>query len=395
VKNRACAVCDGTDKKLLFRQEFSPIEGASLFAGYDVVVCGRCGFAYADDIPEQAVFDAYYRDLSKYEYDQRDGEESLFDRRRFEQNVGEVRDLLPKDAHVLEIGCSTGRLLHLLREAGFANVRGLDPSPGCAAGAKRLYGIEVATGTLAGSGFLGRNFDVVIGTALLEHVRDLGAALRSIAALLRPGGVFFCEVPDCTGFARFRDSPFQQFSIEHIDFFSAPSLANLHTQRGFVPVKTWQAVREHSQGYMMPVACGVFRVQPADAPRVAIVPDRVSEPALVQYIAQSRAVEKRLLTTIERLVADRTPILVWGVGTHTQRLLATSRLGEADIRAFVDSNTKYQDRQLDGRPIIGPEAVAGRGEPILVSSLTFQSEIAEQIRGRLGYPNELILLYES
>ena len=35
--------------------------------GYDVAICESCGAGFADDIPAQAVFDAYYRDLSKYE----------------------------------------------------------------------------------------------------------------------------------------------------------------------------------------------------------------------------------------------------------------------------------------------------------------------------------------
>ena len=51
---------------------------------YDVAICRRCGGAYADRIPDQAAFDRYYREMSKYEYAQRDGAESDYDRRRLE-----------------------------------------------------------------------------------------------------------------------------------------------------------------------------------------------------------------------------------------------------------------------------------------------------------------------
>jgi len=394
LKNRICPICGDAERKVLFRQEFSPIAGASLFAGYDVVVCARCGFAFADDIPDQAAFDAYYRDLSKYEYDQREGAESPFDLARFRENVREFRPFIPgPEAQILEIGCSTARLLALLRDEGFPNVRGLDPSPSCATTAKRLYGIEVATGALADSAALGRSFDFVIGIGLLEHVRDLGLELGRIAALLRPGGLFFAEVPNVTGFCDYNDSAFQQFSVEHIDFFSAVSFENLLNAHGFATVRVWEGVREHSQGYMMPVASGVFRVGAAKA-AADLPPDAVSEPALRAYIAKSRAREERLHATIDRLVRERTPLLVWGVGTHTQRLLATSRLAEANVRAFVDSNSKYRDRTIAGVPIIGPAEVAGRPEAILISSLMFQAEIERQIRGDLGYPNELVLLYD-
>jgi FlaA1/EpsC-like NDP-sugar epimerase len=93
-------------------------------------------------------------------------------------------------------------------------------------------------------------------------------------------------------------------------------------------------------------------------------------------------------------VVDRgRPILVWGVGTHTSRLMATSRLADANIVAFIESNSRYQGKTLHGRPILAPEALKQHHEPVLISSRVFQNEIAELIRGDLGCQNELVLLY--
>ncbi len=107
----------------------------------------------------------------------------------------------------------------------------------------------------------------------------------------------------------------------------------------------------------------------------------------------ARADDERLHAKIDALVADGRPILVWGVGTHTTRLLATSRLAEANIVAFVESNARYHGKTLHGRPILAPEALKERDEPVLISSRVFQHEIADQIRNELGCSNELILLY--
>jgi hypothetical protein len=85
---------------------------------------------------------------------------------------------------------------------------------------------------------------------------------------------------------------------------------------------------------------------------------------------------------------------VWGVGSHTTRLMATSRLGQANIAAFIESNARYHGKTLGGRPILAPEALRERPEPVLVSSRVFQREIAEQIRDDLGCSNPLILLYD-
>ena len=77
--SRDCAVCGSAKKQRLFEQKFSTV---CLLEGYSVVVCQECGFAYADDIPDQQAFDAYYRDLSKYEYQHRGGQESVNDEAR-------------------------------------------------------------------------------------------------------------------------------------------------------------------------------------------------------------------------------------------------------------------------------------------------------------------------
>jgi hypothetical protein len=92
-------------------------------------------------------------------------------------------------------------------------------------------------------------------------------------------------------------------------------------------------------------------------------------------------------------VDARRRILVWGVGTHTSRLMATSRLADADIAGFIESNSRYHGKSLHGRPIMPPRALKEHSEPVLISSRVFQNEIAEQIRNDLGCKNELILLY--
>jgi predicted fused transcriptional regulator/phosphomethylpyrimidine kinase len=124
------------------------------------------------------------------------------------------------------------------------------------------------------------------------------------------------------------------------------------------------------------------------------VPDQDTEVGLRRYIAACEVEDAYLRSQIDAVVDRGRPVIVWGVGTHTTRLLATSRLAEANIRAFVDSNVRYQNRELNGVRIISPAALRNRPEPILVSSRVFQNEIEEQIRRDLGLSNELILLYK-
>lgn len=205
---RPCPVCGSTASRLVFRQDFAEIDHAAPITGYDVVVCETCGCGYADGIPDQATLDRYYREMSKYEYSQRDGGESAFDRGRLALIADIVAPRLPASTvRILDVGCATGRLLANLRDRGFANVVGLDPSPGCAAAAKRLYDVDVRTMTLAELAASGQQFDVVTMIGVLEHLQDLDATFGYLAAILVPGGLLYVEVPDATAFADWPNAP--------------------------------------------------------------------------------------------------------------------------------------------------------------------------------------------
>lgn len=395
---RPCAVCDGQKTRLLFRQTFSAISKGGLLEGYDVVVCERCGFGFADRIPEQPAFDTYYRDMSKYEYQDRGGEVTDHDMVRFRGVVDTIRPHLPNpDVRLLDVGCATGQLLALFKESGFRNVTGLDPSPVCADVARRMFDIRILTGTLADAARIKdneRQYDCIILIGVLEHVRDLGASLEAVRELLSPDGLIYIEVPNATGFAGRPDAPFQEFSTEHINYFSATSLTNLMNRFGFSVILSQKITRQQSQSTITPAVMAIYCRDKVPA-EPSITYDAETESGLAEYIRLSRQTDDSIQKTIDGLVASKKPIIIWGVGTHTLRLLETSRLGQAIIVAFVDSNPRYQGKELHGRPILAPADLHKQHEPILISSRVFQADIENSIRKALGLNNDIIKLYPS
>jgi SAM-dependent methyltransferase len=386
---RKCAVCGSNDKTPLFEQTFSTV---CLIEGYTVVVCRDCGFAFADNIPEQEAFDAYYRDLSKYEYQHRGGHESGNDEARLRDVASTLRVLIPgKQNRILEIGCSTGRLLGLLQEDGYQTVCGLDPSAVCAASARELYGVTVLTQSVSDLARSAERFGFLIMVGVLEHIRDLETTLNTMRRILSPHARIYLDVPDATQFADWPDAPFQQFSTEHINYFSGASLANLMRSHGFEQVFSETVLRQYTGATVMPSVHAAFEDRGV-APVPPVRDDR-GEPRLRQYIDQSRTVDERIRQLIDRTAANREPILVWGVGTHTQRLLATGGLNHVNISAFVDSNPRYHGQRLHDIPIVSPDSLKGRREPILVCSRVFQKEIEQQIHQQLQLSNEVLSLY--
>jgi SAM-dependent methyltransferase len=386
---RACATCGGGEGVRLFEQRFAMIDGGSVLDGYDVVACGSCGAVFGDGVPDQSALDAYYRDLSKYENAALAGHESDTDRLRF----GVTADLLARQvpspgARVLEIGCASGGLLAQLAQRGVRDVQGLDPSPACGAAARRLHDVEVRTGSIFDDAWRGETFDLVVLIAVLEHLRDLPRTFGVLRGLLRPGGLLHLEVPDAQAFSEHVEVPFQQFSVEHINFFTDASLANLAGRFGFETVSLGREVRDTGRRGQEPVTHGTFLFDGVPRPAKQ---DEKGPASIRAYVARSRALEARSIAEAARIAQEGRPVLVWSVGTQALRLLATTPLGTADIRAFIDSNPRYAGKTLNGRPIVPPLQIRAFSEPIVIASTGFQDAIVRQIRS-LGLPNEIILL---
>ena len=69
-------------------------------------------------------------------------------------------------------------------------------------------------------------FDLIVLSAVLEHICDLQATLLHIRRMLSRDGLVFVSVPDASRFSKDDDAPFQHFSIEHVNYFSGTSLNN-------------------------------------------------------------------------------------------------------------------------------------------------------------------------
>ena len=126
------------------------------------------------DIPDQENFDRYYRELSKYENQDRSGQPSEFQIRQFPELTEFIKRFVPDpQARILEIGCANGGLLNSLKQSGYQNLLGMDPSPTCARTAEHLYQIRVLTSAFSEMQMEKGLFDLIILIAVLEHIEDL------------------------------------------------------------------------------------------------------------------------------------------------------------------------------------------------------------------------------
>jgi len=387
--SRDCPVCGCAQKRQLYVQNFRNNE-ISLMEKYNVAVCKKCGFIYADNIPPQAEFDNYYARMSKYEFNNNSGAVPAENMAHFRKIVN---FLIPHIKHpcakILDIGCSTGALLSVLKTRGYRDLEGIDPSPSCAKAAKKIYGINVTSNNIAS--YKGKEkFGLVILSSVFEHLVDLKAPMQKIHNLLDENGLVFLEVPDTERFDKYIYPPFQQFSIEHINYFSRYSIGNLASRFSF----SIAAVKRNENKARKNIDPVLFvLLKKTGKSDIKTVKDNISARKIKSYIAGCSKLDLRVRRAIHSKLSGRNKIIVWGAGTHTQRLIG-SALDLSKISFFVDSNLRYAGKKLRGISIKPPAEIRGESLPILVSTYGYQEEIIRQIRRVFKLKNEIISIYQ-
>jgi SAM-dependent methyltransferase len=101
----------------------------------------------------------------------------------------------PKNAHILEVGCSGGPLLKRLNKSGWKNTTGIDISKKAIMLCKK-GGIDNAfVMDCSKTNFREGQFDLIIASDILEHVKNDVAALNEWERVLKPRGKLVIFVP--------------------------------------------------------------------------------------------------------------------------------------------------------------------------------------------------------
>jgi SAM-dependent methyltransferase len=388
---RPCPACGRTASEVLYRQRFASFAAGSIGDGYDVVTCTNCGSCFASGLPDASRFGAYYADSSKYDLGGSGSELQPADVERYAGQAEFVAAHVPdRQTPLLDVGTATGGFLQALRAAGFQRPYGVDPSPDAVKVAQDEQSLDVVVGGLDAAGVWGHEFGLVSYVAVFEHLLEPRQQAREIREVLQPNGCVFISVPNASAFADHVGAPFQEFSVEHINFFTARSLANVMGAEGYAVVAERSIVLPFGTDSLGPALEAIYRYDGVVRP---LSPDVAGADAIRGYIRGCQLIEDGIAEKIRNLATAGDPIYVWGTGTHTLHLLETTRLGDCRIEAFLDSNPHYAGATLAGRPVMAPSDLEVVGSPILVSSAVSQSGIARAARDRFGDDVPLILLY--
>ena len=393
---RNCEICGGSKNKKIYHQRFILPTQYYFHSGYDVVICERCGFVYADNIPDQNFFEAYYKEMSKKSFyikskvfkkeKNSNYEKEMF--KRLKYSFGCFKKYLKKDYRILDLGCYTGELMKILKDNGYSNLIGVDPSDYAVKVAKERYEVKVIKASIFDDlDYLGK-FDFIIINHVLEHIKNLNEFLQKVKGMLNYGGNLYIETPDADNFFISQSNKylpehqeaFQQFSVEHINFFTKKSTNNLLSINGF------DKLRLQSRVSVIAIVSSIWGIP-------EIIKDDSSTAKLTKYVNDSKKILSVLRLKIVKINKKYKEVYVWGAGVHTQKLLAQTNLYKTGIRAFVDSNPNYHMAKLINKPIIIPtKLIKEENLPILISSKGYQENIKKQIE-EMGLKHIILTLY--
>ncbi|MDR1469707.1 MAG: methyltransferase domain-containing protein [Spirochaetaceae bacterium] len=225
---RQCPVCGGPRGRIVAR-----------FPRRTYRVCPECGVVYMDRLDEPPIeyAEQYFFDFYKAQY----GKTYIEDFTNLKKAAtGRIAHILPllqegataragaKDvaAHlsrfellqplrkILDVGCAYGPFLQAAQESGFFMTIGLDPAESAVQYLKGQLSIFALKGFFPDDCRIGPGnvsfweenyFDVITMWYVVEHITDVQNALKTVAALLKKGGVFAFSTPSRSGISGRKD----------------------------------------------------------------------------------------------------------------------------------------------------------------------------------------------
>jgi 2-polyprenyl-3-methyl-5-hydroxy-6-metoxy-1,4-benzoquinol methylase len=391
--SRICPICSSTVGEVLHTQYFRLPEKYILPSSYDIVCCNKCGFVFADVAATQRDYDTFYADMSKYEDKQTSsgGSFQSWDIERSMRLVSDLSEMITdRKSKIMDIGCANGGLLKALKNEGYQNLVGFDPSPVCISNIKQT-GFDGFVGSIFSVAFdsMEQDFDCVILSHVLEHIYDLRKALMKIVIRLKIGGTLYIEVPDASRYQDFYKVPFYYFDCEHINHFAEYSLINLLSQFGLEYLISSKKDIAASPSELYPALYILCRKICDQNYMQEFTFNSVVRNSVVKYIEMSQ--KDNVYTKLNEIAGSKEKVIVWGAGQNTLRLLSNSPLNKCNLVAFVDKDSKKQGLMFGNITIHSPEIIKGYNGYIIVSSALHSGEIVEEIRN-MGLKNKVIVL---
>lgn len=292
---------------------------------------------------------------------------------------------------VLDIGASTGYMLHLFKEKG-KEVYGIETSAAGCYMAEKRYGISLYKGYL--EDYVKqkdkRQYDLVCMCHLLEHIVELKDFVQQVAQVNTR--YLYVEVPSLEG--RIQDEPYGFFAEEHINYFTPYSLNNLMRICGYGNL---HMEIDYMRGYRIANGFPMIRAIFEKDICKTVYPPVLSANQLMKAYMDFSKKKMQEISEIIGSIGEDVRLGLWGASFQLERLFAYTTLKEKEIVCIIDNSKTRQGKivkiankeiEIKGIEEIDVETL----DSILITSWNSQNAIINQMR-KLGFEEKAITLY--
>jgi 2-polyprenyl-3-methyl-5-hydroxy-6-metoxy-1,4-benzoquinol methylase len=387
--NRQCPICDSENKRQIKHIKNIVPSDFILPAEYDMVVCNNCGFVF-NDVPDSNCYDEYYskyKENTNFSIPSETGYIHTKEKResRYFTSVDFIKNStkMSQSAAILDIGCSFGGILTILKNEGFSNLSALDLDT-VSIGCLREIGINSKEGSIFSEDMpeYENKFDLIILGHILEHLHEPKKAISNISRWLKNDGKVYIECPDLYQYPQ--TSPFPGFFAEweHINHFSIVSLMNLmnnYSLKSYCTGTIYALIEE------FPCLYALFE---KSSQINELCKTRNDEKSMLRSLSIPTEKGVKTLAHIEKLKDN--DIAIWGAGQYCYMLLSNTPLSSCNIQYIVDKDEKKHGKSILGLEITGPQNLKDFNGTIVVCSTTAKDHIVSDIQ-KMGLTNDVAI----
>jgi SAM-dependent methyltransferase len=183
----ACPACGAGDAKPLWSRPFR-------HRVWELARCRACGLHFTTPTPSEDELRSFYAGNYHAALRQGEGTDLAFGA-KYARYADRIATFMRPGGRIVDLGCSTGLLVRMLRDRGF-DAEGIELNEESAAWGREQYGISIHTEPIERSGFAEGSLDGLLLTDVLEHMRHPGEALRDMVRYLAIGGRALVTFPD-------------------------------------------------------------------------------------------------------------------------------------------------------------------------------------------------------
>lgn len=197
-------------------------------------------------------------------------------------------------------------------------------------------------------------FDIVTSFFSLEHIPAINETMVQVSRLLRPGGTFYCVVPNvlCNS-ADF-------IVIDHCNHFTVPSLQRLFANAG---LRIRDIDAQSHRGAFVVVADRPAGDAPVvmDAPATDIAHTHTESSRIAAYWRDASG----RVRAFEASLADGEPVAIYGAGFYGA-FISASLADAGRVACHLDQNPFLVGKEVNGRPVVHPEGLPSAVSTVMV-----------------------------